>query len=115
MIKLFQNAKLTIVPTKWNEPFGLIPVESMACGTPVISFANGGVVETIVDGETGFLIDEKDSVDGLIRKVEYVINMPIDKYKVLCQNSHNHIINNFSNTTMVDNYEKVYYKILNKE
>jgi len=115
MIKLFQNAKLTIVPTKWNEPFGLIPVESMACGRHVISFANGGVVETIVDGETGFLIDEKDSVDGLIRKVEYVINMPIDKYKVLCQNSHNHIINNFSNTTMVDNYEKVYYKILNKE
>lgn len=112
MIELFQNAKLTIVSVKWNEPFGLIPVESMACATPVVAYSNGGVKETVVDAKTGFSVEQSSGVEELIRKTKQIISLSKDDYKNMCTNSRNHVLENFSIEKMVDGYEKVYYKIL---
>ncbi|RKR89904.1 glycosyltransferase involved in cell wall biosynthesis [Micromonospora pisi] len=56
--QLYWGARALLFPT--HEDFGIIPVEAQACGTPVIGFSHGGLLETVVDGETGFLIDSTD-------------------------------------------------------
>ncbi len=53
--ELYTGARALVFPT--HEDFGIIPVEAQACGTPVIGLSRGGLLETVVDGETGFLID----------------------------------------------------------
>jgi len=61
------KAKAVICPTT-NEPFGLVPIEAMACGTPVIASNSGGPRETVIDGEVGFLFKPDDEYD-LARKI----------------------------------------------
>lgn len=111
LINLYQNAKVTIVPTKWNEPFGLVPVESMACGTPAVSYDRGGVSETIAEG-TGFLVKEEEGVDGLIHRVKQIMDMSPDQYGDMCVRARRHVEEHFSVDAMVTGYEGVYEKIL---
>ncbi|MFD1082562.1 glycosyltransferase [Micromonospora andamanensis] len=72
--ELYWGASCLLFPT--HEDFGIIPVEAMACGTPVVGLRRGGVMETVHDGETGFLVDSDEPrryaaalrhVDGLDR------------------------------------------------
>lgn len=112
LISLYQNAKATIVPTKWTEPFGLVPVESMACGTPAVSYDRGGVSETIADG-TGFLVKEEEGVEGLVRRVKQIIDLSPDQYADMSQKARKHVEEHFSVESMVSGYERVYEKILN--
>jgi len=63
------NALALLFPIDWPEPFGLVMVESMACGTPVIAWRNGSVPEVMVDGVTGFVVD---SVEEAARAVGQV-------------------------------------------
>jgi D-inositol-3-phosphate glycosyltransferase len=63
------------ISTPWYEPFGITPVEAMACGTPVIGSKVGGIKYTVVHGETGFLIPPND-VDALARRLAYLYRHP---------------------------------------
>lgn len=65
-IKLLQNAAATLFPIDWEEPFGLVMVESMACGTPVIASRRGSVPEVIDDGVTGIIVNDWSAVDGAL-------------------------------------------------
>jgi glycosyltransferase involved in cell wall biosynthesis len=56
---LFAGARGLLMPIRWDEPFGMVMVEALACGTPVISFKEGAAPELIVDGRTGFLVDDE--------------------------------------------------------
>jgi glycosyltransferase involved in cell wall biosynthesis len=56
LVRLYNQAVCTVFAPVM-EPFGLVPLESMACGTPVVGIREGGVRETVIDGETGFLVD----------------------------------------------------------
>ncbi len=56
--RLFAGARALLMPIRWNEPFGMVMVEALACGTPVISFPEGAAVEIVKDGVTGFLVDD---------------------------------------------------------
>ncbi len=58
---VFGKSKLFLFPVQWEEPFGLVMIESMATGTPVIAFARGSVPEVVKDGETGFIVNPSDS------------------------------------------------------
>src|SRR5205814_10288293 len=55
-VDLLSRAKAVLFPIDWDEPFGLVMPEAMACGTPVIATPRGSVPEIVVDGETGFIV-----------------------------------------------------------
>lgn len=57
-VELLQHARATVFPISWQEPFGLVMIESMACGTPVIATRWGAVPEVIEDGRTGIIVDD---------------------------------------------------------
>jgi glycosyltransferase involved in cell wall biosynthesis len=62
------NAAALLFPIDWPEPFGLVMIEAMACGTPVIAWPRGSVREVIEDGVTGFIVDsEAGAVDAIGR------------------------------------------------
>ena len=65
--KFLSGATALIVPIDWPEPFGLVMIEAMACGTPVIAFNRGSVPEVIEDGLTGFIVEDETSAVGAIR------------------------------------------------
>ena len=57
-VELLQNARATLFPIDWEEPFGLVMIESMACGTPVIATRRGSVPEVVEPGRTGIVVDD---------------------------------------------------------
>lgn len=63
---LLAGAKATLFPIRWNEPFGLVMLESLACGTPVLAFAEGAAPEVVAEGRTGYLCrDESEMAEAL--------------------------------------------------
>jgi glycosyltransferase involved in cell wall biosynthesis len=63
------GAQALLFPIDWPEPFGLVLIEAMACGTPVIAYRRGSVPEIIADGETGFLVDNVDEAVAAVRRL----------------------------------------------
>jgi glycosyltransferase involved in cell wall biosynthesis len=63
------NAYALLFPINWPEPFGLVMIESMACGTPVVAFAAGSVAEVMEDGVTGFVVTDVDQAVEATRRV----------------------------------------------
>jgi glycosyltransferase involved in cell wall biosynthesis len=62
------NAAALVFPIAWREPFGLVMIEAMACGTPVVAFDNGSVPEVLEDGVTGFIVHSEDqAVEALLQ------------------------------------------------
>jgi glycosyltransferase involved in cell wall biosynthesis len=57
-VELLQHARATLFPIEWEEPFGLVMIESMACGTPVIATARGAVPEVIEHGRSGIIVED---------------------------------------------------------
>jgi glycosyltransferase involved in cell wall biosynthesis len=95
---LLGNAVATLFPITWREPFGLVMVESMVTGTPLIAMELGSTAEVIVQGKTGFRCHTLDEcVDAVSRVVE------IDRR--VCRE---HVVKNFSSKRMADGYEAVY-------
>jgi glycosyltransferase involved in cell wall biosynthesis len=120
----YQNAKLFLFPIQWEEPFGLVMIEAMACGTPVVAYARGSVPEVIKDGETGFIVNSSDDdirgewvtkktgIDGLCEAVERIYAISENDYRQMRRNCRAHVEKNFTVERMVNNYEKVYQQIL---
>jgi glycosyltransferase involved in cell wall biosynthesis len=63
------RAKALLFPIDWPEPFGLVMIEALACGTPVVAFRNGSVPEILEDGRTGFIVDTMDDAIAAARRI----------------------------------------------
>jgi glycosyltransferase involved in cell wall biosynthesis len=100
--KLYAGAYCLLVPICWEEPFGLVMAEAMACGTPVIAFARGAAPEVVVDGETGFLVHNVDDMAQAVHRVDR-----IDPWR--CRR---HVEENFSAQRMTEAYVALYERIL---
>lgn len=119
------NAKLFLFPLQWDEPFGLVLLEAIACGTPIVSFARGAVPEIVVDGQTGFLVNPSDEdkrgdyivkttgIAGLSEAVERLYSLPQKEYQKMRHASRNQVEEKFSISRMVDQYEEIYKNKVN--
>lgn len=74
------GALALIVPIDWPEPFGIVMIEAMACGTPVVAFNRGSVPEVIEDGVTGFVVEDETGAVGAIRRLSQLSRPGIRKY-----------------------------------
>ncbi|NDJ18695.1 glycosyltransferase family 4 protein [Myxacorys almedinensis] len=100
--ELMGNAIATLFPITWREPFGLVMVESMAAGTPVIAMRRGAAPELIDHGKTGFLCDR---VEDCVAALEQISTLD----RAACRS---HVNRRFSVKQMVDGYEAVYQQFL---
>ena len=66
---LLGDARALLFPIDWREPFGLVMIEAMACGTPTIAWDNGSVREIITNGVTGFIVDSVDAAVEAVRRL----------------------------------------------
>lgn len=98
----YQNAKALLFPIQWEEPFGLVMIEAMACGTPVIAFRKGSVPEVVKDGVTGFIVETEKEMISAVEKIDQIDRADCRAW----------VEKKFSLERMISNYEKVYYKIL---
>ena len=101
---LMAEARALLLPIVWDEPFGLVIVEAMATGTPVIAFRRGAAPELIRDGETGFLVAEGD-VDGMAAAVNRLDT-------ILPRRCREHVQAHFDVGQMVDGYVALYERML---
>jgi len=85
-LKFYYAAADIFITTPWYEPFGITPLESMACGTPVIGANVGGIKFTVEEGKTGFLVPPHDPA-ALAKRIEYLIS----DEKLLTSMHHNSI------------------------
>lgn len=97
----YAHAKATLFPIQWGEPFGLVLIESMACGTPVAALNMGSVPEIILHGKTGFVIDSMDEMAESTNSI-----FEIDPH--VCRK---HVEEHFSIESMTRKYSDLYHQI----
>ena len=102
---LLGNASALLFPVEWEEPFGIVMAEALACGTPVIGFGRGAVPEVIEDKITGFLCR---TPEDMVRAVSGL--SAIDR-----KNCRRAAEKRFSDSVVVDQYEKLYYSCLKNQ
>ncbi|MFH1047545.1 MAG: glycosyltransferase family 4 protein [Patescibacteria group bacterium] len=98
---IYGQAKALLFPIKWEEPFGLVMIEAMACGTPVIAYDRGSVREVIKDGVTGFIVKDKRQLVSAIKKIDRLDPLACRAW----------VERKFSVKRMVDDYEELYLKL----
>jgi glycosyltransferase involved in cell wall biosynthesis len=99
---LYAGAMATLMLGAWPEPFGLVAIESMATGTPIIARRAGALTETIDHGETGFLVDDEIEAELAIKFAR-----ELDRREV-----RRRVIDRFSPSRMADEYEAVYQQLI---
>lgn len=99
------NAYALLFPIDWPEPFGLVIIEAMACGTPVIAWRNGSVPEIVDQGITGYIVNSLDEAARAVRSVE-----SLDRR--LCRTVFEQ---RFSATRMASDYLAVYQRLFNRQ
>jgi len=100
--ELFANAAAFLFPIVWPEPFGLVMIEAMATGTPVIALRNGSVPEVIQDGQTGFVVENVDEMVAAVARVT-----EIDP--AACRR---HVERRFHIDRLLDRYEAIYRRLV---
>ncbi|WP_244814618.1 glycosyltransferase family 4 protein [Caballeronia sp. Lep1P3] len=100
--EFLSGAKALLFPIDWNEPFGLVMIESMACGTPVIAFNRGSVPEVIDHGVTGFICEDVQGAVGALQRID-----ELSRTEIRAQ-----FERRFSAQTMAQNYVDTYAAML---
>lgn len=99
--ELYKNASVTLFTSQWEEPFGLVMIESMATGTPVLALKRGAAPEIIEDGVSGFLCDTEDD---MVAKIEPALAIDAEACR-------SYVAEKFSVAKMVDEYERIYESV----
>ena len=103
--ELFSRARAFVFPIQWDEPFGLVMIEAMACGTPVVATPFGAVPEVITDGVNGFIAS---SVDDMVEAVGKIESISPEVCRAVVEQR-------FSPDVMTDGYERVYRRVAGRD
>src|SRR6266576_608901 len=98
------NAYALLFPIDWPEPFGLVMIEAMACGTPVIAYDGGAVSEVVEEGRTGFIVKELEDAIKAVRRVP-------ELSRARCREVFE---KRFTSTRMARDYVKVYNRVIGR-
>ena len=101
---LLGSARALLMPILWEEPFGIVMAEAMACGTPVVGFRRGAVPEVVTDCKTGFVVDEVDEMVAAVAKVGVIDRGAVRQRAEDC----------FSDKRICDAYLAVYRHIVSE-
>lgn len=101
-IRLLSRARGFLNPIEWEEPFGMVMIEAMALGCPVISFARGAAPEIVVHRKTGFLVHD---VDEMVRFIHRIDEIDRDVTRM-------YVEHNFSARVMAEKYVRIYKKVI---
>ena len=96
------GAAALLFPIEWPEPFGLVMIEAMACGTPVIAFRSGWVPVVVEDGVTGFIVENEEQAVGAVNRLD-----ELDRRKIRAR-----FEQRFSASRMAREYEDQYRKLV---
>jgi glycosyltransferase involved in cell wall biosynthesis len=110
MSEFYSGLDIFVLPSTQPEPFGLVVIEAMNFGLPVVATAHGGPVEIIEEGVDGYLVDWEDATQMAERIIELIENP--DLRKRMGANGQRKKTEQFSVTAMVNNVEKVFEEIL---
>ncbi|MBZ6378350.1 glycosyl transferase family 1 [Pacificimonas flava] len=100
--QLLGSARALLFPIDWPEPFGLVMIEAMACGTPVIAFRSGSVPEIVEDGVTGFIVDTEAEAVAAVQRLG-----KLDRLRV-----RGSFEKRFSSSRMAEGYAALYRSLL---
>jgi len=104
--ELLGNALAMLFPIQWNEPFGLVTIESMACGTPVLAMPGGSVGELVENGVSGFVASSVDELAGYATQLETLIKPELVR---------GYVERNFTVEKMTAHYEDLYKSIVSEK
>jgi len=104
-VELLKNAMALLMPVRWQEAFGLVMIEAMACGTPVIGFNKGAISEVIEDGLSGFVVNSVEEAREALLKIQRIDRRHCRKI----------VKERFSINRMVDEYESLYRELIKQE
>jgi glycosyltransferase involved in cell wall biosynthesis len=103
-VELLQDARATLFPIEWEEPFGLVMIESMACGTPVIATGWGAVPEVIEDGRSGIVVGSYREMAGALERADELDPFELRRY----------VEERFSPERMVAEYVEAYTRAIER-
>jgi glycosyltransferase involved in cell wall biosynthesis len=106
-VDLLSRARAVLFPIDWEEPFGLVMTEAMACGTPVIATPRGSVPEVIADGETGFIVPVESYADAAAEAIQGLGNIDPGACRAWVEKR-------FAKESMVAGYEAVFERSLER-
>lgn len=95
---LYANAKTFLMPVEWEEPFGLVMIEAMASGTPVIAYNRGAIPEIVADGKTGYIVANAEEMQDAVKNAG----------RIKPEDCRQHVIERFSAERMAEDYLKLY-------
>jgi glycosyltransferase involved in cell wall biosynthesis len=101
--KLLSEASCLLFPIQWPEPFGIVMVEALACGTPVVALRQGSVPEVVDDGVTGYICDDPRHLSIALNGVD----------RINPHNCRRHAVRHFEASAMAFAYEAVYLSLVN--
>jgi glycosyltransferase involved in cell wall biosynthesis len=104
-VDLLARARAVLFPIDWDEPFGLVMTEAMACGTPVIATPRGSVPEVIVDGDTGFIVSVENYAEEAVEALGRLDELDPKAARAWVQDR-------FSSDAMVSGYEAAFERVL---
>lgn len=110
LARVYRDAAVVAVPSRWPEPFGIVGIEAMACARPVVAFGVGGIPEWLTDGEGGYLVEPGASA-RMAERISHLLDNPADANRVALR-GRARVMRDFSESQHLSRLLPLYERVL---